>query len=177
MEQSSRDLDVIAVDICANFKDSVENRIALGKLMNEAHKHFPDDKSFGKWWSAKFADQISKRTAYNCMRLAMCFGESFDENIPLSGLYLLAAPENDDIRADALDMLVDNLKVSLQDVKSAIATAKSNAAPAADITLDDVLSTVDTMPEDELRQVFMQIIERPDVNIIAWWMRQVEKST
>ena len=111
---SNRKIETIAHDVRSAIKANIDDRIKIGKLLLEAREKIRSDKEFGKWLKDNLSDLIDQRTANRYLHLARCFSDKMPEGIPLSGLYKLSEPQNDDIRDGAhdgvlfsLDRLVD----------------------------------------------------------------------
>jgi hypothetical protein len=172
LTMSNKPLPDLAKEINRAFKASVKSCIKVGMLLNEAREQHPDTKSFGKWREDNLSGQIDQKTANRYMNLAKCFSENPPDNIPLSGLYDLSAPKNDDYREGALKFLGDDL-ASLQDVEEAIEQAKVNQETIS--TLDDVLSKVNDLSVQDSRKVFMKIVEHTSVAKVQGWLDMASK--
>lgn len=168
LTMSNRKIETITREILGALKTSIQDRINIGKLLNEAREKFKEDKEFGKWRSDNLSDQIDKKTAYRYMQLAKCFSENLPENIPLSGLYELSADKNDSYRDAALEFLTDEGEASVKDVSDAIGRAKSILAETS--MLDDVLSKVNDMTERDSYEVFLKIINHVGITKVQDWL-------
>ena len=167
-----KELDDIAKEINRVFKTTVKSCIKIGILLNKAREQHPDNKSFSIWREDKLSGQLDQKTANRYMHLANCFGENPPDNIPLSGLYDLSAPKNDDYREGALKILGDE-NASLKDVEEAIEQTKVNQETISD--LDEVLSKVDYLSVQDSRKVFMKIVEHTSIAKVQGWLDMASK--
>ena len=165
---SNRKIESITREILGALKTSIQDRIKIGKLLNEAREKFKEDKEFGKWRSDNLSDQIDDKTANRYMKLAQCFSENLPDNIPLSGLYKLSEKQNDPYRDAALEFLADEGEASVKDVSDAIGRAKAILAETS--MLDDVLSKVNDMSEQESCEVLMKIVNHIGREKVQSWL-------
>jgi len=165
---ANRKIETITREIRGALKTSIQDRIKIGKLLNEARETFKEDKYFGKWRSDNFSDQLNQKTAHNYMRLAQCFSDNLPEQIPLSGLYKLSAPENDAYRDAALEFLADEDDVSLKDVGNAISRAKAILEKTS--VLDEVLSKINDLSERDSWEVLKKIVKQVGITKVQDWL-------
>jgi len=93
-------LDTLAAQIRDELSAVERSAWRVGELLNAAWNKLNGDKrTFGAWCSTNFVDQHSN-SLLNHRRLWEAFGQCRNDvqHIPQSGLYLLAAPQCDDIR-------------------------------------------------------------------------------
>lgn len=93
-------LDTLAAQIRDELSTVERSAWRVGELLAAARQLLPGDREFGRWCSANFAEEIPTRTLYEWRALYDSFGQCKDDvkHIPKSGLYLLAAPQCEDIR-------------------------------------------------------------------------------
>ena len=162
-------LDTIAKEIQGALKTSIQDRIKIGKLLNEARVILKEDQKFGDWRSENFSDQIDQKTGHNYMRLAECFADKLPDNIPLSGLYKLSEKQNNDYRDAALSILAHQDKVLCMDVEEAIATIKYYHDDR-ETHLTNIVELVGVMPEKDSCEVFMALVNNIGKEKVQGWL-------
>ena len=112
----------LADEIRALSKQTRESVIAIGNKLFEA-KEIVGRGNFLPWIEEQFG--WSERTAQNYMAVAEQSAKFADLDVPVSALYLLAAPSTPDEVIDAVAERTEaGEKLSLEDVKKEIKTAK-----------------------------------------------------
>ena len=112
----------LADEIRALSKQTRESVIAIGNKLFEA-KEIVGRGNFLPWIEEQFG--WSERTAQNYMAVAEQSAKFADLDVPVSALYLLAAPSTPDEVVDAVAERTEaGEKLSLEDVKEEIKTAK-----------------------------------------------------
>ena len=121
-------LQMLADDIRALSKQTRESVIAIGEKLIEAKK-IVGHGNFLPWIEAEFG--WAERTAQNFMEVAKAASKSAkfaDLDVPISALYLLAAPNTPEEAIEVVAARVEGgEKLSINDVKAEIKTAKPKA--------------------------------------------------
>ncbi len=106
-EPSDR-LQSLADEAKAIIGKGASHAIRLGEILIEARDLHPGDREFGRWCTLNFGGQMKRASIANAMALARHFAERPEviEAIPLSGLYELAAPKADSVRATVVEKLL-----------------------------------------------------------------------
>ena len=163
-----RKIETVTKETNTALKSGIAGYIKAGKLISEAREIYKkDDVQFGKWCKTKLSYPLDQKAANRYMHLANCFSDNLPEHIPLSGLYELSAPKNDDFRAGALEILGDD-NASIKDVKAAIKQAKAKQEITSE--LDGVLAKVNDMSERDLLEVFMKIVSHIGITKVQDWL-------
>jgi hypothetical protein len=154
-------------------KRSIDNVIEIGRLLAEA-KAIAGHGEFGPWLDREF--RWTERTAQNFMRVyelskTKCVS---DLNLPLAGLYLLAAPSTPEkVRDEVIESAEAGKPVSVTEIKAAVAEHKAavtgeteedeteegeTADDNDDETADDDEITDSTEVEEKLRAAEIRIV-------------------
>lgn len=104
-EPSDR-LQSLADEAKAIIGKGASHAIRLGEILIEARDLHPGDREFGRWCCDNLS--LHKKQCERAMGLARHFAERPEvvEAIPLSGLYELAAPKADSVRAVVVEKLL-----------------------------------------------------------------------
>jgi hypothetical protein len=132
-------------------KRSIDNVIEIGRRLTEA-KAIAGHGEFGPWLDREFA--WTERTAQNFMRVyelskTKCVS---DLNLPLAGLYLLAAPSTPErARDEVIERAAAGTPVSVADIRSSITKLEQVATNETeeDETADEDMITDDGGERDD----------------------------